>query len=72
MVEKTLPKYRVKLAYHGWSVGAIIEPVGLWRDELLAKGWIELVQETPKPLEQHVIRRRNKPLINSSQESAVG
>ncbi len=65
---KPLQKYRVKLAFESYSVGAIIEPTGLWRGDMLARGYIEPYTEPIKPLEQHVIRRRNKPNIAGSAE----
>lgn len=37
--------YRVRLAFEWYSVGQIIQPVGLWRSHLLSRGYIEPVTE---------------------------
>ncbi len=61
--------YRVKLAFEQYSVGAIIQPTGLWRDSLLSRGFIERVEpvatknveqvlsQTESPLQKHVKKR---------------
>ncbi len=46
--------YRIKLAFDSFSVGQIIYPTGLWRGELLSKGFIEehdptKAEEPPPP-----------------------
>jgi len=44
----TLKKYRFKLAWQQYRVGAVIEPTGVTRDWLLSNGYIELVAEPPQ------------------------
>ena len=39
-----IPKYRVKVAYHSHRVGDVIEPTGIWRDQLIRNGFIERVE----------------------------
>lgn len=40
--------YRVRLAFEWYSVGQIIQPVGLWRSHLLSRGYIEpVIEEEP-------------------------
>lgn len=64
-------KYRVKLAFEYYRVGDIIEPTGLWRDSLLARGYIEpapqeaaaqgqapAVKQEPRITEQQPKRKR--------------
>ena len=36
-----MQKFRVKVAYHYHRVGDVIEPTGIWRDQLLRGGFIE-------------------------------
>ncbi len=43
--------FRVRLAFDSYSVGQIIQPVGLWRSSLLSRGYIEpVVVENPAPV----------------------
>lgn len=43
-----MAKFRVKLAFGFYSVGAIIEPTGVYRSALLRKGFIEPYTEPVK------------------------
>lgn len=45
----TLKKYRFRLAWQNYRVGAVIEPTGVVRDWLLANGYIEPVADAPPP-----------------------
>lgn len=38
-----MSQFRVKVAFDRYSVGAIIEPTGLYRGELLRMGYIERI-----------------------------
>ncbi len=43
-------KYRVILAFETYSVGNVIEPTGLWADELKRRKYIEpLIEASPEP-----------------------
>lgn len=60
--------FRVRIAFDAYSVGNVIQPVGLWRSKLLALGYIEPV-EKPAPASAVVAgpessenpKRRGKP-----------
>ncbi len=45
----TLKKYRFRLAWQNYRVGAVIEPTGVVRDWLLANGYIEPVADAAPP-----------------------
>lgn len=45
-------KFRVIVAFDRYSVGAIIEPTGLPRDDLLRRGYIEAIKDEPPPEKQ--------------------
>jgi len=45
---KTPIKVRVKLAFGNYRVGDILEPAALYRDELLARGFVEVVKAAPE------------------------
>jgi hypothetical protein len=72
-----ITKFKVIVAFDSYRVGMVIEPVGLWRGELLARKWIEpLVEAVKTPLKKHV-ERRNKLVADAAtelraQESAMG
>lgn len=54
-------KCKVILAFGTYRVGDIIEPSGLYRDELKSRGFIQPVVELPKqpePKQQYVNRKR--------------
>ena len=53
-------KFRVILAFETYQVGNIIEPTGLWRDELLRMRYIEPVVEKPVEIEPEPRRRRKR------------
>lgn len=62
-------KYKVILAFETYSVGDVIEPTGVWRDNLLSRGYIEPVIEQPVVLEPEAKRKRKKnesDIINES------
>ena len=44
-------KYEVILAFETYRVGQVIEPTGLWADDLKRRGYIKphVEQEQPKP-----------------------
>jgi hypothetical protein len=70
-------KFKVKLAFGMYSVGAIISPTGVYRSDLLRKGFIEPytepapvpkvepVKEAPKPVVKPVTR------VDAAPEAAV-
>lgn len=64
-------KFRVILAFDFYSVGDVIEPVGLWRDSLLSRGYIEPVLDTPRytELEPEPKRKRKKNELDAINES---
>lgn len=45
---KELPMCRVILAYGPYSVGDEIQPTGVFRDWLKARGFIELIDDEPE------------------------
>ncbi len=52
-------KCEVILAFSGYSVGNIIEPTGLWRDNLISRGFIKpIVEKQPEPKQKEPYRRK--------------
>ena len=51
-------KFQVVIAFESYRVGQIIEPTGLWRGELLSRGFIQPVVE----LEEVKPKERRKRL----------
>lgn len=53
-------KFKVILAFESYSVGDVIQPTGVWRDSLIARGYIERLVERPVVLEPEPKRKRKK------------
>lgn len=54
-------KFEVILAFGEYRVGQIIEPVGLWRGDLLARGYIRPVEvASPEKIDPEPKVRRKK------------
>ena len=52
-------KFEVILAFEGYRVGHIIEPTGLWRGELLSRGFIRpLAEVKPEQKQKEPYRRK--------------
>lgn len=48
-------RYRAKIAFGPYAKGAILEPVGAYREVLLSKGVIEPIPEEPPAIIDRVI-----------------
>lgn len=67
---KQSPKCRIKVAYSTFRVGEIIQPGAMLRNDLLRRGWIEVMEEEQPvasvavaelPSDEPPVKKRGRP-----------